>query len=189
MSIITACATVERCPCINFPTAIIAWLKEHLDNSRKNASTVNALCVLGISLPHFRYQECKLELNIHTLPEPRAWSSLFPGFCLPSPQWRCVHTEQLSDPTTDIVSSREDGGAGLDSRALVISFHSCKDWWWASVSKDWDWKLKVRGRDAIVSATPRHPPQLLRRLSRRSNSFSVWSYLGAWYSDSGLNKH
>lgn len=79
VGIIRACKIVERCSCVNFPTVIMTWLKEYLNNCSKNALTVNALCVLGISLPQFHYQECKSELNIHTLPESCACTSLFLG--------------------------------------------------------------------------------------------------------------
>lgn len=121
MSIIRACKIVERCPCVNFPTAIMAWLKEYPNNCSTNALTVTALCALGISLPHFHYQECKSELNIHMLPESRACNPLFLRSVCHLSDVR-VHTWLLIQPPLfhlqsltqlDIVFNHEDSQAGL----------------------------------------------------------------------------
>ena len=76
---IRVCMIVERRPCVNFPTAITAWLKEYLNNcSKKCIDSKCFVCSWHFSAS-FSLPECKSELNIHTHPESRAWSSLFLG--------------------------------------------------------------------------------------------------------------
>lgn len=192
MHIIRACEIVERCPCVNFPAAIMAWLKEYPNNGSANTLTVTALCVLGISLLHFHYQECKSELNIHTLPESCACSPLFLGpvcdlpsisvctrnkVCWFSP---VLHPQSLTQQL-DIVFNHADSQAGLRGRAPVISLSTVIKTKGVPVSEDWALKLKVKGRDTIVSH-PSCPSWLLRNVGRRSNSIRARRYLGTWYS-------
>lgn len=166
VSIIRACKIAARCPCINFSTAIQAWLKEYLNNCSKNALTVNALCAVGISLTHFHYQECKSELNIHMLPESRAWSSLFLGsVChLPSGSVYTQNRVCWFSPSSPFAALWPNNLAlfpalkTVRSRALVISLlYSCKDWRYACVNEDWRLETQGQVQGAIVPITPSHP--------------------------------
>lgn len=63
---------LERCRCVNFPTAIMAPLRENITIGSTNTSAVGALCVLGTSPPRFGYRECKTGSSTCTLVESRA---------------------------------------------------------------------------------------------------------------------
>lgn len=186
---IRVCMIVERCPCVNFPTAITAWLKEYLNNcSKKCIDSKCFVCSWHFSAS-FSLPECKSELNIHTHPESRAWSSLFLGSVC-HPLSISLYTRNRVcwfNPSSPFASlwpnnqalfsaMNEGNQAGQEGRALVISFH-CKDWRCVSVHEDFG---NSRSGDRI---TPSCSPKTVENLGR-SNSISKWCCVSTWYSGS-----
>lgn len=195
--VIRVCMIVERCPCVNFSTAITAWLKEYLNNcSKKCIDSKCFVCSWHFSAS-FSLPECKSELNIHMHPESRAWSSLFLGSVC-HPLSGGVYTRSRVcwfSPSSPFAALWPNSQALFSATKAIRLGRKVEHWWFHFTVKTDGVSLSMKTLETqdqgTVFITPSCSPKTVENLGRRSNSISRWRCVSTWYSGSwkpGLNK-